>query len=175
MTLDQLLEIMPAAGPRAQLYLDPLNAAMAEYAIDTPLRQAGFLSQIAHESGSLRYVRELASGKAYEDRADLGNSEPGDGPRFKGRGFLQITGRTNYRRCSLALYGDERLLSDPALLETPAPAARSAAWYWSAHGLSALADAGDVRGMTRRINGGLNGLAERMEFYARAKKSLMGA
>ena len=172
MTPDQLRRIMPLAGKRAPLYAVPLSDAMAEYGIDTPARQAGFLAQIAHESGSLVYVEEIASGAAYEGRADLGNTEPGDGERYKGRGLMQITGRANYRACSLALFGDLRLIDNPWMLEAIVPACRSAAWYWSARGLDALADAGDLRAMTRRINGGINGLAERAAFYARAKKVL---
>ena len=171
-TLDQLRRIMPYAGDRAAIYLDPLNQAMAEFGIDTPARQAGFLAQIAHESGSLKYTREIASGAAYEGRRDLGNTEPGDGMRFKGRGLIQITGRHNYQICSLALYGDERLLDKPWLLESVIGACRSAAWYWSAFGLNALADAGDIKRMTRRINGGLNGLADRQAYYARAQEVL---
>ena len=171
-TLDQLRRIMPYAGDRAAIYLDPLNQAMAEFGIDTPARQAGFLAQIAHESGSLKYTREIASGATYEGRRDLGNTEPGDGMRFKGRGLIQITGRHNYRICSLALYGDERLLDKPWLLESVIGACRSAAWYWSAFGLNALADEGDIKRMTKRINGGLNGLTERMAYYAVAKEVL---
>jgi putative chitinase len=171
-TLEQLRRIMPYAGERAEAFLDPLNQAMAEFGIDTPQRQAAFLSQIAHESGSLRYVREIASGATYEGRRDLGNTEPGDGMRFKGRGLLQITGRHNYTICSIALYGDERLLDKPWLLESVVGACRSAAWYWSAFGLNEIADAGDIKRMTRRINGGLNGLAERQAYYAVAKEVL---
>lgn len=171
-TLDQLRRIMPYAGDRAAIYLDPLNQAMAEFGIDTPARQAGFLAQIAHESGSLKYTREIASGATYEGRRDLGNTEPGDGMRFKGRGLIQITGRHNYMICSLALYGDERLLDKPWLLESVIGACRSAAWYWSAFGLNAIADAGDVKRMTRRINGGLNGLAERQAYYTQALQVL---
>ncbi len=171
-TLEQLRRIMPYAGERAEAFLDPLNQAMAEFGIDTPQRQAAFLSQIAHESGSLRYVREIASGATYEGRRDLGNTEPGDGMRFKGRGLLQITGRHNYGLCSIALYGDERLLDKPWLLESAVGACRSAAWYWSAFGLNEIADAGDIKRMTRRINGGLNGRAERQAYYAVAKEVL---
>lgn len=171
-TLDQLRRIMPYAGERAEVFLDPLNLSMIEFGIDTPRRQAAFLAQVAHESGSLKYTREIASGAAYEGRRDLGNTEPGDGMRFKGRGLIQITGRHNYQICSLALYGDERLLDQPWLLESAVAASRSAAWYWSAFGLNALADADDIRRMTRRINGGLNGLPERMAYYATAKEVL---
>jgi putative chitinase len=142
---------------------------MDEFGIDTPLRQAAFVAQIAHESGSLRYVRELASGAAYEGRGDLGNTQPGDGIKFKGRGLIQITGRSNYRACSVALFGDERLLQTPALLENMAPACRSAAWFWKTHGLNQWADAEDFTRITRIINGGVNGLADRLAFYVRAK------
>ena len=171
-TLAQLQAIMPRAGGRAAVFLDALNQAMAEFGIDTPARQAGFLAQVAHESGSLLYTREIASGAVYEGRRDLGNTEPGDGMRFRGRGLIQITGRHNYKICSLALYGDERLLDKPWLLESVIGACRSAAWYWSAFGLNALADEGDIKRMTKRINGGLNGLTERMAYYAVAKEVL---
>ena len=146
---------------------------MTEFGIDTPARQAAFLAQVAHESGSLRYVREIADGSAYEGRADLGNIEPGDGPRFKGRGLIQITGRANYRTCSKALYGDdETLLQHPELLEDVVPACRSAAWFWWSHGLNSFADVGDFREITQVINGGGNGYNERWTYYQRAKTVL---
>src|SRR5688500_5004575 len=97
---------MPLAGGRAQLYAPHINEAMREFGISTPLRQAAFVAQVCHESGSLRYAREIADGSAYEGRADLGNIKPGDGPRFRGRGLLQITGRANYVRCGAALNMD---------------------------------------------------------------------
>lgn len=173
MTLDDITRIIPNGGLRAGVFLEPLNAAMAEFGIDTPLRQAAFLAQVAHESGGLRYVRELASGEAYEGRADLGNSQTGDGVRFKGRGLIQITGRSNYRDCSIALFGyADRLLSEPTLLEQPNMAARSAAWFWKRHNLNELADANSFRAITRAINGGFNGLTERLAYYARAREVL---
>lgn len=169
-TLDQLRKIMPYAGPRAGVFFEPLTAAMAEFGIDTPLRQAAFLAQVAHESGSLRYVREIADGSAYEGRADLGNTEPGDGQHFKGRGLIQITGRANYRAASLALFGDDMLLiKHPQLLEEDVPACRSAAWFWWSRGLNTLADTGQFRAITRKINGGFNGYADRLAYYERAK------
>lgn len=172
MDLDQLKKIMPYAGQRAGIFFAPLVAAMAEFGIDTPIRQAAFLGQIAHESGSLKYVRELASGDAYEGRADLGNTKPGDGPRFKGRGLIQITGRTNYQACSLALFGDDRLVQTPALLEEPEAACRSAGWFWQAHRLNSLADIGGLRAITRAINGGYNGYEDRLAYYERAQAVL---
>lgn len=163
MTIDQLQQIMPHAGERAAVFLDSLNAAMEEFSINTPLRQAAFLAQIAHESGSLRYVRELATGSAYENRQDLGNVQAGDGPRYKGRGLIQITGRTNYQKVAAALGLD--CVAHPELLESRAAACRSAAWWWKEHGLNELADLGEFRKITKRINGGYNGEAERLKYY----------
>ncbi len=170
LTLAQLLAIMPLARARADAFLAPLNAAMLEFGITTPARQASFLSQVGHESGQLRYVRELASGQAYEGRADLGNTQRGDGVRFRGRGLIQVTGRTNYAACGKALGLD--LLAKPELLEQTVNACRSAGWFWQAKGLNALADAGDQVKVTRRINGGTNGLAERLALFAVAQRVL---
>lgn len=153
-------------------FLPHLNAAMEEFEINTPKREAAFIAQLAHESGSFRYVREIASGKAYEGRVDLGNTEPGDGVRFKGRGLIQITGRANYQACSVALFGDDRLVASPVLLETPPEACRSAAWFWKSRSLNNLADLGKFLSITKRINGGTNGLADREAYYKRAKEVL---
>ena len=165
-----LLKIMPHAKSRVQEFLEPLNAAMREFHINTPERQAAFLAQIAHESGELRYVKELASGAAYEGRASLGNTQPGDGMRYKGRGLIQITGRNNYHECGKALGVD--LITNPELLETNDLACRSAAWFWASRGLNDLADKGDINRICRRINGGLNGYQERLVYHARAKTAL---
>ena len=169
-TLAQLLTIMPLARSRAATFMAPLNAAMLEFGITTPARAASFLSQVGHESGQLLYVRELASGQAYEGRADLGNVRPGDGVRFRGRGLLQVTGRANYAACGKALGLD--LLAQPELLEQTVNACRSAGWFWQTRGLNALADAGDQLKVTRRINGGVNSLAERLALYQAARKVL---
>ena len=112
----QLQSIMPFAKARIPSFVAPLNAAMYEFHINSPLRQAAFIAQIAHESGELRYVKEIASGAAYEGRKDLGNTQPGDGMKFKGRGLIQITGRNNYHECGKALGVD--LITNPVLLET---------------------------------------------------------
>ncbi|WP_371767477.1 glycoside hydrolase family 19 protein [Massilia sp.] len=167
-TANDLKRILPLAGARADTFCAPLNIAMGEFEINTPARQAAFIAQIAHESGQFRYVRELASGAAYEGRADLGNTMTGDGVRFKGRGLIQITGRANYKACGAALGLD--LILYPELLEQPMYACRSAAWFWKARGLNELADAGDQLKITRRINGGTNGLAERLAYFEIAKK-----
>lgn len=172
-TLEQLKKIIPYAGQRAGVFYGPLCDAMQEFSIDTPKRQAAFLAQLAHESGSFRYTKELASGAAYEGRKDLGNTEPGDGVRYKGRGLIQITGRANYAACSKVLYGDKKWLIDhPEELEKVGPACRSAAWFWWSRGLNTIADAGDMRKITRVINGGFNGLEDRLAFYSKAQEVL---
>lgn len=163
---EELIKIMPYAKARADTFLGPLNDAMREFGIDTPLRECAFLAQLAHESGELRYVRELASGEAYEGRKDLGNIEAGDGVKFKGRGLIQITGRHNYQKCGDALGLD--LLARPELLEEPEAACRSAGWFWDSRKLSDLADHSDMHSITRKINGGLNGLPARLGYYKAA-------
>lgn len=167
LTADQVVKIMPYAKARATLFIDGINAAMAEFEINTSARQASFLAQIGHESGQLRYVRELASGEAYEMRKDLGNTWPGDGVKFKGRGLIQITGRANYAACGAALGLD--LLARPELLELPVNACRSAGWFWNLKHLNWLADAGDQEKICRRVNGGTNGLADRLALFEVAR------
>ena len=151
-------------------YIEPLNAAFDEWEINTPQRQAAFLAQVAHESGGFHYVRELASGEAYEGRKDLGNTEAGDGVRYRGRGLIQVTGRSNYRACGVALGLD--LLGEPELLELPENAGRSAGWFWWSRKLNGLADADNFRAITLRINGGLNGYTDRCAYWERAKEAL---
>ena len=170
MTLSELQAILPYAHAAAANFIDPLNSAMDEFEINTPIREESFIAQIGHESGQFRYVKELASGSAYEMRADLGNNEPGDGVKYKGRGLIQITGKSNYIALMLAL--DIDCVDHPELLETPENASRSAAWWWQAHGLNAIADAGEFEVFTKRINGGLNGEADRLALYAAAQKEL---
>ncbi len=169
-SVTQLLEIMPRASRRATLFLEPLNRAMAADGIDTNVRAAAFLAQIAHESGELRWVRELASGEAYEGRKDLGNTEPGDGVRFKGRGLIQVTGRYWYTKASDGIGVD--FVGSPALMELPVYAARVSTWWWKVNKMNAVADTRDIRKITRRVNGGLNGLEAREEYYARALAAL---
>jgi putative chitinase len=163
---------MPLAGKLVDLFAAPLTAAMAEFSIDTPRRQASFLAQVAHESGQLRFTRELwgptPAQKDYEGRADLGNVCPGDGFRYRGRGLIQITGRANYAACGAMLGFD--VLNNPELLEGPTLAARSAGWFWKKHGLNDLADKDDQVAICKRINGGTNGLAERLAFYKSARE-----
>lgn len=188
-TLEQLQAIMPQAGHRAAVYLDALNEAMVEFDVSTIARQSAFLAQVAHESGQLRYVRELADGLAYDFRADLGNTlaeaiaiaaehHSTPGPWWKGRGLIQLTGYTNYRRCGAALGVD--LLHNPMALEAPRYAARSAAWFWAAQKLNGYADAWDFDGVCDMVNrgrktereGDANGYADRLAAYARATEVL---
>jgi putative chitinase len=175
-TTQQLLLILPNAGVKAGVFFSVFNTAMQRYQIGGTKRVAAFIAQIAHESGQLAYVLEIwgptAVQKGYEGRADLGNTVAGDGLKYRGRGLIQITGRDNYRECSLGLFGDDRLLFLPELLEKPQWAAESAAWFWQKNGLNELADRDQFNSITRRINGGLNGLQDRLSLWARARAVL---
>ncbi|EJL08331.1 glycoside hydrolase family 19 protein [Pseudomonas chlororaphis] len=179
-TEGQLLKIMPNARSQAGVFISALNTAMLNRHINTPKRMAAFLAQVGHESGQLRYVRELGNDQ-YLSKYDtgslaarLGNTPEadGDGQKYRGRGLIQVTGRDNYRQCSLGLFGDERLLALPQLLEQPQWAAESAAWFWQQNGLNELADRDQFNSITRRINGGLNGLEDRLQLWARAREVL---
>jgi uncharacterized protein (TIGR02594 family) len=172
-TAAQLGQIMPhASKSNISKYLDPLNKTMQNYEINTPLRQAHFIAQLAHESGSFRYSEEIASGSAYEGRRDLGNTQPGDGRKFKGRGLIQLTGRSNYQE-----YGRDigrNLLEDPELVATDSELCVDVAgWYWMKREINLYADANDIKMVTRKINGGLNGLIDRIDYFERAQHVLI--
>ena len=173
-TPQQLLQILPNAGPVAGAFVPVLNAAMVHYQIIGPKRVAAFIAQIGHESGQLKYVKEIwgptAAQARYEGRKDLGNTVVGDGSKYRGRGLIQITGRTNYMACGDGLGLD--LIKPPELLEEPQHGCMSAAWFWATRDLNTLADAGQFDKITRRINGGQNGAADRQALYARALKVL---
>ena len=179
-TLTQLQQILPNARAQAGVFILALNAAMLHRHITGPKRVAAFIAQVGHESGELRYVRELG-GEHYLSKYDtgalaarLGNTPDadGDGQKYRGRGLIQITGRRNYLACSRALFGDERLLHFPELLEQPQWAAESAAWFWHSNGLNELADQDQFTTITRRINGGLNGLEHRQQLWEKARAVL---
>jgi len=159
---------------RAERFADPITAAMQEFGISTPEQQAAFLANIGHESGGLHWLTELwgptIAQQRYEGRRDLGNVQPGDGFKFRGRGLLQTTGRANYAALSGHLGVD--YLSDPDRLAQPLDAARSAGYFWQSHNLSPAADAGDFLKVVRTINGGYNGLSERQMLWASAKAAL---
>lgn len=173
-TEQHLLQTLPNAGRQAGVFAPVLNVAMGKYGIVTKLRIAAFIAQVGHESGQLQYVREIwgptAQQSGYEGRADLGNTVKGDGSKYRGRGLIQITGRANYAACGEALGLD--LINKPELLELPQHAAMSAAWFWSTRGLNTLADQKDFARITRRINGGLTGQADRQALYDKALKVL---
>ena len=174
MTTDLLKQCLPfAKNSNIEKFIGPLNLTFQKYEIDTPERIAAFLAQIAHESGSLRYVEEIASGKAYEGRSDLGNTIPGDGIRYKGRGLIQITGRYNYYQVGLALSYD--FISYPEHLQLPGAATFSAGWFWDSRKLNELADLNtpeSFRKITKRINGSYNGMADRLRHWKICKKAL---
>ena len=166
LTPEDLQKCMPNAKPEnVAKFHGKLREAMIKYGIDTTRRAAAFLAQLAHESGSLRYVEEIASGEAYEGRKDLGNIAPGDGKRFKGRGLIQITGRANYDEVGKEL--SYNFILNPENLELPGPAAFSAAWFWFDRGLNRLADIDAFEKITRRINGGVNGMEDRLKHWDR--------
>ena len=173
-TAQQLLQILPNAGHVAVVFAPVLNTAMNRYQIVGTQRVAAFIAQIGHESGQLKYMREIwgptVAQARYEGRAELGNTQPGDGSKFRGRGLIQITGRSNYKTCGEAL--GLNLIDQPELLEKPQYACMSAAWFWATRGLNTLADEGKFDTITRRINGGLNGQADRQMLYSRALKVL---
>lgn len=145
---------------------------MPSIKISTVTRIASYLAQVGHESGRLKYLEEIASGRAYEGRTDLGNVHKGDGVRYKGRGLIMVTGRYNYRRCGEWLGID--LESQPQLLSEPEWAVKSSLWFWDTHDLNAYADNDDLRGQTKVINGGYNGYEDRQKLYVEALM-MMGA
>lgn len=151
-----------------------VEPALFERGILAPARFAAWIAQIGHESLGFTCTREIwgptQAQLRYETRGDLGNNQRGDGKRFMGRGLIQITGRANYRSCGQALGID--LEAAPAMLETDALAARSAAWFWGSRNLNAFADSGDFVTLTRRINGSINGLDDRKERWDRARRAL---
>ena len=160
---DRQTEIIDGIGPE-------MLAVLAEYEITNALRIAHFLAQICHESAGLRTTEEFADGSAYEGRADLGNVEPGDGQRFKGRGLLQLTGRANYK-----IYGDALgidLIAKAEQASDPVTSLKIACLYWKKHDINALCDEDNLQAVTRKVNGGLNGLDSRADFLAKAKAAL---
>lgn len=195
-TQQQLLQILPNARPVAGVFVPALNDAMARFKIEGRVRVAAFLAQVGHESGQLRTLVENLNYSAeglvrtwpkrfnldtatsfarkpeqianivYASRLGNGPAVTGDGWKYRGRGLIQVTGWVNYQACGSALSLD--LLTRPELLEQPAYAALSAAWFWSNNGLNALADADKFETITRRINGGLNGQEDRLKLWKKA-------
>ena len=174
-TLDQLRRGMGITRERADYWDDFLNEAMSLYQINTPKRIAAFLAQVGHESARLKYTSELwgptAAQRRYEGRKDLGNVYKGDGSRFRGHGLIQTTGRHNHRRVTQRLrarfpnLGVPDFEAEPTKLTLPRWAALSAADYWDMIGGNKMADAGQFKLLTKRINGGYNGLADREKLW----------
>jgi putative chitinase len=163
-----------AAQTGVNMYSPALAKSMQDRQINTPLRQAHFLAQIGHESAQLRYAEEIASGAAYEGRQDLGNTQPGDGVRFKGRGLIQLTGRANYAKYGQSIGRD--LVTDghwTQVAEDPALAVDVASWFWASRQLNQYADLDDIITVTKRINGGVNGLDDRKALLNRGKFFLL--
>ena len=181
-TTSNLMAIMPYArtnivknknfaGYTLEGIVGRLNFYACEFEINTPLRWCHYLAQIAHESAELRYSEEIASGKAYEGRKDLGNIYKGDGVKFKGRGLIQLTGRANYQEYKK--YCGFDVTAQPQLLCKPVGAIRSSMWFWKKKFLNVLADKDDFSTITRRINGGTNGWDDRKKYLSRAYKALV--
>lgn len=194
---------MPLA--RAALHALAMQPALELAEINTPLRLAHWLGQVGHETGRLRYLREIWGPTSAQLRYErilaapwpadaqqarrpayarnrlaysLGNTQPGDGARYKGRGGIQTTGRGNYRRLTQRLR--DRLGSDvpnfegaPGLVETPQWAHLAAADYWLMRGLNTYADTDDLATLTRRVNGGTNGLADRQAIKSLALAAIL--
>ena len=170
-TSKQLSAIFPRC-PVDQLdrYARLLTSALVEAQINTITRAAAFLGQIGLESGELRWLEEFADGSDYEGREDLGNIALGDGPRYKGRGFIQLTGRSNYREYGGIL--GLPLEDQPELAADPEHGFRIAALYWTKKNLNQKADMLDYEGITRAINGGLNNYDRRQAYYFHALEVL---
>lgn len=199
-TARQLSDSINCPMERAAKWVFAINAAMERYSIDTPKRRAQFIAQIGHESGALArlyenlnysaarlleiFPRYFSSSEAtkysfhpdkianrvYALRYGNGDEESGDGWRYRGRGLIQLTFRENYKTCGEAL--GVNLIHNPDMLAMPEHAAMSAAWYWYAHGCNAMADAGEIRGITRVINGGYRGLDDRIALFVRVNSIL---
>lgn len=178
MTPQTLTAAIGCSADRAETYAPHIEETCERFGINTPARLAAFLAQIGHESGALRYTSEIwgptPAQARYEGRADLGNTQPGDGPRFRGHGLIQTTGRYNHAktRDALASLGCPDFEASSDALAEPRWASLSAGWYWQSHGCNELADAGAFEAITRKINGGINGLADRIKRWEKAKAVL---
>lgn len=177
LTAAQLRAVANTRAPLAGKIADSFNKLAPAFALTTPLRVAHFLAQLSHESGGFQFVRELwgptPAQKRYEGRADLGNTQPGDGSRFRGHGLIQVTGRANHADFTAWIkrrYPEAPdFVAEPEALSEFPWALMSAFWFWDTRGLNALADRDDVVAVTKKVNGGTNGLADRKAALKRAK------
>jgi putative chitinase len=203
LTFEILSTCIPeASSDNVSHFVDPLNNACSEFDISTAQRIAAFVAQCAHESGNLKFVKEnlnysaqglckifgkyftpdtaqgynrnpeAIANRVYANRMGNGPKESGDGWRYRGRGLIQLTGHDNYVKCGQGLGVD--LNENPEYLETPEGAARSAGWFWNSRNLNQLADIGDMKTMTKKINGGFIGLEDRIKHYEHALQALGG-
>jgi putative chitinase len=170
---------MLAAGvaqPKIDTYLAPLNAACKEFNIATPMRLAFFLTTVTFESEEMKYAREVwgpdAAQLGYEGRSDLGNTQPGDGFKFRGGGLIEITGRYNFQQMSTALFGDSRLVDNPDSITDPLTSCRAAGCFWFRRKCNEAADIPDFVRVTRLVNGGTNGLAMRQQILFTVQKAM---
>ena len=165
-TLDQWKAVLLKIEPRGRDWIilglaDAMPDLIARFEINTDLRQQHFLAQCAHESDHFQTTREYDTGGAYEGRKDLGNLQKGDGVRFRGRGLIQLTGRANYTSAATAL-GDPAILANPETVERFPLAATVSGWFWHRNNLNAIADKDDPRAVCKVVNGGYNGLPDRL-------------
>jgi putative chitinase len=172
MTPEEWKKVILKIEPRAKEWIvlglaDAMPVMVDQFKIDTALRQQHFLAQCAHESDHFQTTREYASGKAYEGRKDLGNTQKGDGERYRGRGLIQLTGRFNYTAASTAL--GEPYAADPQLVEKFPAAAIVSGWFWHKNDINKHADRDDIRAVTKVVNGGFNGLDSRTAALKNAK------
>ena len=203
-TIDDLVQGKICDSATAEKYVDALNAACEQFGIDTPERQAGFLAQCAHESGHFKLLTEglnysakgllgvfgkyfnaetaaqyerkpeAIANRVYANRNGNGAESTGDGFKYHGRGLIQLTFKNNYAEFGRAIGREQDILDNPDLVATPPYAALSAAWFWSTRHINALADVGDIEGMTRKVNGGLNGIDDRKAIYASISNVMIG-
>lgn len=177
-TRQQMLEIVPSGSARMSDFLHYINAWADTFEINTPKRMAMFLGQVLAETGGFRYTKELGDDdyfKKYEKgklAQQLGNKVKGDGAKYKGRGLLMITGRTNYKAYQNSGYCTGDIMNEPSLLEKPCGASKSGMWWWWKHGCNAIADTGNIERLTKKINGGLNGLEDRTKWTNKCMKVL---
>ena len=170
-TANLLIKIAPKSIKVSEIVPDWFNKYSSQYEVNNDKRVAAFLAQTIVESAAFTATREFDSGSAYEGRVDLGNVFKGDGKKFKGRGYLQITGRSNYAACSKALFNDDTLLKNPDLLATPQYAMQSALWFWKDRGLNDFSDRQYFFTISCRVNGknkktGLpNNWTDRVHYY----------
>lgn len=173
-TEQQVRRIMPnAMSERVKEFVKSFNEYNELFGINTPLRTAHYIAQVAHETGELKWLEEIASGQQYEGRKDLGNIIPGDGRKFKGRGYIMCTGRANYQAYKDSGFCNGDLMSHPEWLAKQPGCQKASMWFWFKNNLNKWADVDDCRGVTKKINGGFNGYAQRA-YYTRVAKTVFG-